>query len=153
MTSLEKSIILRYLFLIFKLGGEKPINTCTILFCMYWYVPIYSEEYFWPQYMYHKMIPNNWFRWCPPGKLSHIGLEQITGVSLGLLVWFGCIWHDVWVLLCSFSVWNLLTGTTALVSTSCSDPFSIMHSPSNSNTSAVVNSEKNPCQNLPLPRV
>ena len=44
---------------------------------MYWYFPIYSEECFWPQYMYHKMSPNNGFRWCPLGKLSHLGLEQL----------------------------------------------------------------------------
>ena len=45
---------------------------------MYWYVSIYSEESFWPQYMYHKMSPNNGFRWCPLGKFSHLGLEQLN---------------------------------------------------------------------------
>ena len=44
---------------------------------MYWYVSIYSEESFWPQYMYPKLIPFNGYRWCPLGKLSHLGLEQL----------------------------------------------------------------------------
>ena len=65
-----------------------------------------------------------------------------TGVYLGLLVWFGCILCDIGVWLCSFSAWNLRTETTAPVSTYCSDPFSRMGSPSESNPSAVVNPEK-----------
>ena len=44
---------------------------------MYWYVSIYSEECFWPQYLYPKLIPNNGYCWCPIGKLSHLGLEQL----------------------------------------------------------------------------
>ena len=43
---------------------------------MYWYVSICSEEFFWPQYIYHKKSPNNGYRLCPLGKLSHLGLEQ-----------------------------------------------------------------------------
>ena len=44
---------------------------------MYCYVSIYSEECFWTQYMYRKLIPFNRYRWCPLGKLSHLGLEQL----------------------------------------------------------------------------
>ena len=76
MTSQEKAINLWYLFLSYK-PKKKTINTFTSFFCMYWYVSIFSEKYFWPQYMYHKMSPNNRFRWCPLGKLSHLGLEQL----------------------------------------------------------------------------
>ena len=46
---------------------------------MYWYVSIYSEKCFWPQYMYPNLSPNDGFRWCPLGKLSHLGLEQLRG--------------------------------------------------------------------------
>ena len=83
MTSLERVINLRYVFLTFKpkKEKEKPINTCTFLFCMYWYFSIYSEEFFWPQYMYHKMSPNNGFCWCPLGKFSHLGLEQLVYIA------------------------------------------------------------------------
>ena len=77
MTSLEKAINLGYLFLTFKPKKKKNINTCTTLFCMYWYVSIYSEECFWPQCMYHKTSPNNGYRWYTLGKLSHLGLEQL----------------------------------------------------------------------------
>ena len=49
---------------------------------MYWYVSIYSEKCFWPQYMYPKLSPNNGYRWCPQGKLSHLGLEQLNTPSL-----------------------------------------------------------------------
>ena len=80
MTSQEKAINLRYLFLTYKPGEKKkPINTFTSFFCLYWYVSIFSEKYFWPQNMYHKTSPNNGFRWCPLGKLSHLGLEQLSG--------------------------------------------------------------------------
>ena len=75
MTSLEKAINLGYLFLTYK--PKKTINTCTFFFSMYGYVSIFSEKYFWPQYMYLTLIPNNGFRWCPLGKLSHLGLEQL----------------------------------------------------------------------------
>ena len=44
---------------------------------MYWYVSIYSEKCFWPQYMYPRLSPNNGYRWCPLGKLSHLGMEQL----------------------------------------------------------------------------
>ena len=59
---------------------------------MYWYASIYSGECFWPHYMYHKMSPNNRFRWCPLGKLSHLGLEQLpflhsSNSALLLLFW------------------------------------------------------------------
>ena len=37
----------------------------------------FSEKSFWPQYMYLILSPNNGFRWCPLGKLSHLGLEQL----------------------------------------------------------------------------
>ena len=50
---------------------------------MYWYVSIYSEMCFWPQYMYPKLIPNNGYRWCPLGKFSHLGLEQLTWPTYG----------------------------------------------------------------------
>ena len=46
---------------------------------MYWYVSIYSEKCFWPQYMYPNLSPNNGFCWCPLGKLSNLGLEQLSG--------------------------------------------------------------------------
>ena len=72
MTSLEKAINLGYLFLTFK-PGKKTIKTCTTFFCMYWYVSIYSEECFWPQFMYPKLISNNGYRWYPLGKLSRRG--------------------------------------------------------------------------------
>ena len=75
MTSLEKAINLGYLFLTFK--PKKKINTCTTFFCVYWYVSIYSEECLLPQYMYPKLSPFNGYRWCPLGKLSRMGLEQI----------------------------------------------------------------------------
>ena len=82
MTYLEKAINLGYLFLTYKPEKNKnPINTCTSLFFMYWYFSIYSEECFWPQYMYHKMSPNNGFCWCPLGKLSHLGLEQLLRLT------------------------------------------------------------------------
>ena len=42
---------------------------------------IFSETYFWPQYMYLKMSPNNGFRWCPLGKLSHLGLERLSSIK------------------------------------------------------------------------
>ena len=79
MTSQEKAINLRYLFLTYKPGKKKKkhINTFTSFFWLYWYVSIFSEKYFWPQYMYHKMSPNNGFRWFPLGKLSHLGLEKL----------------------------------------------------------------------------
>ena len=77
MASLEKSINLGYLFLTFK-PGKKTINTCTTFFCMYWYVSIYSEERFWSQYLYPKLSLNNGYRWCPLGKLSHLGLKQFS---------------------------------------------------------------------------
>ena len=80
MTSQEKAINVQYHFLTYKpeKKEKKSINTCTSFFCMYWYVSIFSEKYFWPQYMYCKMSPNNGFRWCPLGKLSHLGLEQLS---------------------------------------------------------------------------
>ena len=53
---------------------------------MYWYVSIYSEESFWPQHMYPNLRPNNGYRWCPLGKLSHLGLEQLTYVGILLEV-------------------------------------------------------------------
>ena len=82
MTSLEKAINLGYLFLNFKpkKRKKKPINTCTNFFCMYLYVSIYSEECFWPQYMYPKLSPFNGYRWWPLGKLSHLGLEQLDTI-------------------------------------------------------------------------
>ena len=73
MTSLEKAINLGYLFLTLK--PKKYI--CTTFFYMYWYVSIYSEEFFLPQYMYPKLSPFNGYHWCPLGKLSHLGLEQL----------------------------------------------------------------------------
>ena len=45
---------------------------------MYRYVSIYSEECFWPQYMYPKLSPFNDYRWYPLGKLSHLGLEKLN---------------------------------------------------------------------------
>ena len=48
---------------------------------MYWYVSIYSEKCFWPQYMYPKLSPNNGYRWCPLGKVYHLGLEQLCSPS------------------------------------------------------------------------
>ena len=77
MTSLENAINLGYLFLTFNPPPKKTINTFTTFFCTNWYVSIYSEEFFWPQYMYYKMSPNNGFSWCPLVKLSHLGLEQL----------------------------------------------------------------------------
>ena len=108
MNSLEKAIDLGYLFLTFKL--KKTINTCTTIFCIYWYVSVYSEECFWPQYMYPKLRPNNGYRWCQLGKLSHLGLEQLSSciypytsltlVPTLLLCCFGlCSWP---ILLCLF---------------------------------------------------
>ena len=37
----------------------------------------FSEKYFWPQYMYPNLSPNNGYCWCPLVKLSHLGLEQL----------------------------------------------------------------------------
>ena len=82
MTSLEKAINLGYLFLTLK-PKKKHINTCTIFFCMYWCVSIYSEECFWPQYMYPKLCPFKGYRWFPLGKLSHLGLEQLLTAHFG----------------------------------------------------------------------
>ena len=93
MTSKEKSINLGSLFLTYK-PEKKPINTCTSFFCMYWYVSIFSEKSFWPQYMYLTFSPNNGFRWCPVGKLSHLGLEQLSA-SVLLLPWLGLIYFGV----------------------------------------------------------
>ena len=82
MTSMEKAINLGYLFLSYK--PKKTINTFSSLFCMYWHVSIFSEKSFWPQYMYLTLSPNNGFHWCPLGKLSHLGLEQlIDGTTNG----------------------------------------------------------------------
>ena len=80
MTSLEKYMDLGYLFLTLK-PPKININTCNTFCCIYWYVSIYSEECFWPQYMYPKLGPFNGYRWCPLGKLSHLGLEQLSGHS------------------------------------------------------------------------
>ena len=44
-----------------------------VLMCFF-----FSEKCFWPQYMYPELIPNNGYRWCPLGKLSHLGMEQLT---------------------------------------------------------------------------
>ena len=49
---------------------------------MYWYVSIYSEECFWPQYMYPKLSPFNGYHWFPLGKFSHIGMEQLWCVTI-----------------------------------------------------------------------
>ena len=76
MTSLERAINSGYPFLTLK--PPKKFNTCTTFCSMYWYVSIYSEECFWTQYMYPKLSPFNGFRWCPLGKLSHLGLEQLN---------------------------------------------------------------------------
>ena len=76
---------------------------------MYWYVSIYAEKCFWPQYMYLKMSPNNGFRWCLLGKFSHLGLEQLldpptTFSELSMLLGmfrFYALWitfFEVWVL-------------------------------------------------------
>ena len=89
MTSLEMAINLRYLFLTFK-PKKKTINTCTTFFCIYWYVSIYLEKCFWPQYMYLTLRPNNGYRWCPLGKLSHLGLEQLTNREKMLITLMNC---------------------------------------------------------------
>ena len=94
MTSLEKAINLGYPFLTFKSEKrKKTINTCTNFFCVYWYVSIYSEKYFWPQYMYPKLSTNNGYRWCPLGKLSHLGLEQLITIMMMMIVMgqFTCV--------------------------------------------------------------
>ena len=89
MTSLEKAINLGYLFLTLK-PQKKHINTCTTFFCIFWYVSIYSEDYFWPPYMYPKLSPFNGYRWCPLGKLSHMGLEQLYFAYLSTYKIFSC---------------------------------------------------------------
>ena len=79
---------------------------------MYWYVSIYSEERFWPQYMYPKLRPNKGYRWCPLGKLSHLGQEQLMYCSPGFslpstcystiqICWWGkCgMWIILWPLI------------------------------------------------------
>ena len=83
MTSQEKAINLRYLFLTYKPEKKEknpsihsPLSSACIGMFQF-----FSEKYFWPQYMYCKMSPNNGFRWCPLGKLSHMGLEQLTKPS------------------------------------------------------------------------
>ena len=48
---------------------------------MYWYVSIYSEECFLPQYMYPKLNPFNRYRWFPLSILSHLGLEKLCNKS------------------------------------------------------------------------
>ena len=81
MTSLEKAINLGCLFLTLKPKYIYIyINKCTTFCCMYWYVSIYSEDCFWPQYMYPKLSSFNGYRWCPLGKLSHLRLEQLSTV-------------------------------------------------------------------------
>ena len=75
MTSMEKAINLGYLFLTFK--PQKNYQYMTTFLCMYWYVSIYLEKCFLPQYMYPKLNPNNGYRWFPLGKLSHLWLEQL----------------------------------------------------------------------------
>ena len=91
---------------------KKSINTCTTFFCMYWYVSIYSEECFWPQYMYSKLSPNNGYRWCPLGKLSHLGLEQITSGKLDVIHIFAqfkkIINMLIKLIMGSFGSWGLL---------------------------------------------
>ena len=83
MTSQEKAINLRYIFLTFKPKRRKKNHQYMRIFILHVLVfSIYSEECFWPQYMYHKMNPKNGFRWCPLGKLSHLGLEQLHNVIL-----------------------------------------------------------------------
>ena len=59
---------------------------------MYWYVSIYSEEFFWTQYMYPKFSPFNGYRWCPLGTLSHLGLEQLNCnfYMIQLITYFWC---------------------------------------------------------------
>ena len=97
MTSLEKAINLGYLFLTLK-PQKRHINTCTTFCCMYWYVSIYSEGCFWPQYMYPKLSPFKGYCWCPLGKLSHLGLEQLcTNI---LTVFFGLVPNQKFLSLC-----------------------------------------------------
>ena len=94
MTSQEKAINLQYHFLTYK-PEKKTINTCTTFFCMYWYVSIYSENCFWPQYTYPELSPNYGYRWCPLGKLSHLGLEQLH------------FWRVQYCFQWTLQVWNL----------------------------------------------
>ena len=76
MTSQEKAINIRYLFLTYK-PKKKPHQYIHLFLLLVLVCFNFSEKYFWPQYMYHKMSPNNGFRWCPLGKLSHLRLEQL----------------------------------------------------------------------------
>ena len=82
----------------------------------------FSEKSFWSQYMYLKMSPNNGFRWCPLGKLSHLGLEQLCSLlPCGPIIWpifddpvvasFAtslCLWHTFLRFLWVLSVHNWL---------------------------------------------
>ena len=81
MTSQEKTINLRYIFLTYKPGGGEPINTLTTFLCMYWYVSIFQKSNFDHNTCNVPKRPNNGFRWCPLGKLSHLGLEQLTSIE------------------------------------------------------------------------
>ena len=103
MTSLEKAIHLGYLFL--TLNPPKKINTCTTFCCMYWYVSIYSEECFWPQYMYPKLSPFNGYFWCPLGKFSHLGLEQLFDAPF-----FRAMFWEVCFIQSSVRGWWFLEG-------------------------------------------
>ena len=110
MTSHEKAINLWYLFLTYKPEkNEKPINTFTSFFWMYWYVSIFQKSIFDPNTCTIPKSPNNGFRWCPLGKLSHLGLEQLRrrdysgvevastwGVILGMPVHRRSCWVRRW---------------------------------------------------------
>ena len=67
MTSLEKAINLGYLFLTFK--PQKKISI---------YAPLSSACIGMFQFIQKSVFDPNTCRWCPLGKLSHLGLEQLT---------------------------------------------------------------------------
>ena len=83
MTFLKTSINLRYIYLTLK-PAKKHVSMSTTFCCSYWYISIYSEKGFWPQYMYRKLSPFNGWIWLTLGKLSHIGLERLTSNPKGL---------------------------------------------------------------------
>ena len=58
MTSQEKAINLRYLFLTYKPGKrKKPINAFTSFFCLYWYVSIFQKVFFTPIHVPYQRAP------------------------------------------------------------------------------------------------
>ena len=80
MTSQEKAINLWYLFLTYKPGEKNPsIHSPLSSACIDMF-QFFQKSIFEPNTCTTPRRPNNGFRWCPLGKLSHLGLEQLNAI-------------------------------------------------------------------------